>query len=103
MPKVSTSYKPGQSGNPHGRPRRNWTWASVLQAAVQKKTKSGKTVKQLIAESLVAEAEKGNVQAHKAIMDRMDGLPKQDIDVTSDGKSLVVEHLYHGSDRKTTV
>ncbi len=80
------SWKPGQSGNPKGAPKRNWTWSGVLQKAVQKKAKDGRPIKDIIADSLIAETFKGNVQAHKAIMDRMDGLPQQDI--TSAGDKL---------------
>lgn len=80
------SWKPGQSGNPKGAPKRSWTWSGELEKAVEKANLEGRRIKEVIAESLIAEALKGNVNAHKAIMDRMDGMPKQDI--TSDGEKL---------------
>lgn len=77
MAKVSTSWKKGQSGNPKGAPKREWTWAGVLKEAAEEASKDGKTIKEHIARSLIREALQGNVLAVKAIMERMDGLPKQ--------------------------
>lgn len=99
------SFKPGDPRiNRKGAPKREWTWSGVLQKAVQKKMKSGGEIKELIAQSLIDEAIKGNVVAIKELMNRMDGMPQQDMDVTSEGKSIVIEHIYKdGTTRKDTI
>lgn len=80
----------GQSGNPKGSPKKEWSWASVLQEASEEAAKDGQPIKYHIARSLIREALKGNVQAIDKIMTRMDGMPKQDIGV--DGNVTISFH-----------
>jgi len=87
-PKPSASWKKGRSGNPLGRPKREWTWSSVLQEAVEKSKKDGIPVKVHVVESLIKTARAGNVYAIKELMNRMDGMPQQPTDITSGGKPL---------------
>lgn len=94
-PKPSVSWKKGQSGNPNGRPKREWTWSGALQAAMEKSEKDGIPVKTHVAKALVKEALTGNVQAIKELMSRMDGMPQQPTDITSGGKELPVP-IYGG-------
>lgn len=75
MPKVSTSFKKGQSGNPKGRPKESWTWSGLLKQAAEEELK-GKTKKEWIAEALFKEALKGNMQAIKEFGDRVEGKPR---------------------------
>lgn len=82
------SWKPGQSGNPKGAPKRTWTWAGELEKAVQELDKNGTPLKEHIAKALVRETLKGNMVAAKELMNRMDGMPKQDTQV--DGTLEVV-------------
>jgi hypothetical protein len=70
-------FKPGQSGNPNGRPKREWTWAGVIQDAVEQQEEDGTPIKSSVARSLVREAKRGNVMAIKELMNRMDGMPLQ--------------------------
>ena len=102
MSNIDTQFKPGQSGNPAGRPKRDWTWAGVLENAVEKAEESGKTVKEIVAESLVKEAIKGNVMAQKEIMNRMDGMPQQSTDITSGGEPLQMITLDTKADGEKT-
>lgn len=88
--KTSTSFKPGQSGNPKGAPKKDWTWASVLKEAVEEEAKTGRPVKELMAKSMVREVMKGNVNAFNAVVNRMDGMPSQKTDITSDGEAIGV-------------
>lgn len=73
------TFKPGQSGNPNGAPKRSWTWSGELQKAVEKKYKDGTPVKEAVANSLITQAVGGNVLAAKELMNRMDGMPDQPI------------------------
>ena len=72
------SWKPGQSGNPNGRPPAGWSWAEMLREMGDKtKYGTGKTYKEIMGKKLWEECIRGNVHAMKALMNRMDGLPKQ--------------------------
>lgn len=86
-------FKPGQTGNPNGRPKKDWTWKDLLQEAaeemmeVKKKDKNGNTVvtgrralKELVARKLLTAAAGGNIQAANVLMNRMEGMPKQQIE-----------------------
>ena len=48
--------------------------------------KDGKDIKYHVVRSLLAEALKGNINAQRELMNRMDGMPQQD--VTSGGESI---------------
>jgi len=77
MGKVSTSWKPGQSGNLKGAPKREWTWAGVVQEAVEQLEEDGTPIKSSVVKALVREAKRGNILAIKELMNRMDGMPVQ--------------------------
>lgn len=85
MPSTDTQFKPGESGNPGGRPKRGWNWAKLFEQAVEEEltTKDGTITaqaKQFIVKKLVRMAVDGDMSAVKEIMNRMDGMPKQSID-----------------------
>ncbi|MEK7581120.1 MAG: DUF5681 domain-containing protein [Patescibacteria group bacterium] len=90
----STSFRKGQSGNLKGAPKRDWSWLGTLQEAVEKKVNSGESIKELVAKSLVNQALKGNVSAMKEIMNRMDGMPKQSTDLTSQAELFSMPVIY---------
>lgn len=76
--KNQTSFKPGQSGNPNGRPKREWTWASLLeQVGEEIEPKSKQKFKDLVSKKLWIKAVNGDVIAIKEILNRMDGMPVQ--------------------------
>lgn len=98
MPKTKTSFKPGQSGNLKGRPKADWTWSGLLrevaeQMKINKLNGVEKPRKQLIAEALADEAEKGNVQAIKEFGDRIDGKSKQSIEMEAEVRVTEYEKL----------
>lgn len=77
------TFQKGQSGNPGGRPRREWTWAQLFEQAANEKltSKDGKMTaeaKAFIAKKIVEMAVKGDMQAIKELTSRMDGMPRQD-------------------------
>ena len=76
--------------NRKGQPKRNWTWAGVLEKAVEAKAKDGKSIKVHIANSLLAEALKGNVVAQKELMNRMDGMPQQGVEHSGNIEGLII-------------
>jgi Family of unknown function (DUF5681) len=77
-PPKRTQFKPGQSGNPHGRPRKTSTFADVVITEMNSKidlTENGKTRKITKLEAIVKrhslEAIKGNLAAAKMLIDGM--------------------------------
>lgn len=68
-------WKPGQSGNPKGRPPKDQTMTDAL---------SLQAPKEEIAKKLIEMALDGNVAAIKYIYDRIDGAPRQAFEVKGD-------------------
>lgn len=89
-----TAWKPGESGNPGGRPKKGNTWADILEeVGEQIEKKSGKTFKSLVSKRLWVECVNGNVTAIKELMNRMDGMPKQNVGVEGSVTVLIDKSL----------
>ncbi len=76
-----TAFKPGQSGNPAGRPK-SITLSEALRLELAKVLPGDtheRTFAELIAQQLVRAAVTGNILAAKEIADRTEGKPKQAI------------------------
>jgi hypothetical protein len=80
------SWKPGQSGNPNGRPKK---WSDIIEAELNKESlsraKSGpgfKTIKEIITIKLLDMARHGNVRAIHELLDRNLGKPKESIELS---------------------
>ncbi len=86
MPSEDTQFKPGESGNPKGRPKKGDTWADILEEiserkiVVDKDTGKKLTYKEAVAIVAFQEAAKGNTLMFNAIMNRMSGYPKHRIE-----------------------
>lgn len=70
-------WKPGQSGNPGGRPK-GQSITSVLRTILDEEAKfkgntNGKLLKEIVADVLVKHALKGNMKAMSILLDRHDG------------------------------
>ena len=89
MPK----FVKGQSGNPKGAPKRDWTWSGELAKAAEEVV-NGTSIKEAMAKSMIKESLKGNVNAFNAIANRMDGMPEQPVkhDGTIDGNINISFH-----------
>lgn len=85
--------------NRKGAPKREWTWAGVLEKAVEAAGKNGLTIKEEVAKALIKETKKGNIQAIKELMNRMDGMPNQSTDITTGGDKLPAP-IYGGRSRE---
>ena len=88
-------FAPGQSGNPGGRPRGSKSLVNLLIEALRKRAKDGKGGEkefyELLAESIVVNAAKGNAALVKLIFDYHEGPPPQKHEVTGimyDGTDL---------------
>ncbi len=73
-------FKPGQSGNPAGRPKKALLSDALRrQLAIAAPGMPEKTQAETIAAALIAEAIAGNVQAIREVGDRTEGKPAQAI------------------------
>jgi len=85
-------FKPGQSGNPGGRPK-SAPVTNLLREILEKD--DGKEAIRL-AKAIIKEAAKGNVKAFEAIVNRVEGPPQRRANTTSDNDGpmrVVVEHI----------
>lgn len=84
----------GVSGNPGGRPKREWTWGGLLTEAMEEmltaKDGTKAKAKDFVIKRLVKMAIDGDIQAQKEIMNRMEGFPAQSTDITSGGKPIPI-------------
>ena len=82
-----TSWKPGQTGNPNGRPRSGFTWADIIrQVGEELHGKSKKTKKRAAIENVYKIAngrkdKKAVIAALKFLSDREDGKPAETVKI----------------------
>ena len=87
------AWKPGQSGNPGGRPKDGLSLASLLRVELEKDGGGGKTKGELIAEKWVELGLAGSPVAISAMADRIDGKAAQSLTLTGDSaEPLHVRH-----------
>ena len=89
-------FKPGQSGNPGGRPKKTpYTAAHRLIAEMvgvaDLNILPTDTIAECVAKIMAREALKGKVNAAKEIADRTDGTPRQTVEIRQDGSAVQVE------------
>lgn len=80
MPSRPQLFKKGQSGNPKGRPPKDWTMTSLIREALEESNETKVPRNKIIARKLAELAEKGDMQAIKEINNRLDGMPKQSVE-----------------------
>jgi hypothetical protein len=77
LPKSSTSFKPGQSGNPRGLPKKGLAFAEVLRErlvhAASDDLQDRRTKLEAVVDALISQACTGDVHAAKEIANRLDG------------------------------
>ena len=93
---IATQFRKGQpSPNPGGRPKKTALTEALREMLAQpvRGAALGKTYAEAIAEALLRQARKGNVQAAREVMDRTEGKARQALDLTSSsGEMRVVIH-----------
>lgn len=95
----------GQSGNPGGRPKKGTSFSDVIRAKLDEEVViDGKPTKNrdAISQKLINMAIGGDIAALKYCMDRMEGTPKQSIDmgVQEGPLGFDVEFTDEGTDSK---
>lgn len=78
-PPEHTKWKPGQSGNPKGRPPKAKVWEDALIAAIARKASGEPDILLKLADALIEKVRTGDVGAIKEFGDRMDGKVPQAI------------------------
>jgi len=86
-------WKPGQTGNPGGRPHGYVPFAPMLRRALLKADRRNRTQMEKIAEKVVAMAAQGDMDAVRWLSDRVDGKVAQSISVDSQQTVHVVPWL----------
>ena len=109
-----TAFKPGQSGNPKGRPKKEKCFSDIARQMLSAKKMditylfpkdgkevtahvsiiSDKTIYHGMCAALVREALGGNVQAAKELIDRTEGRAREFIDHTTNGESVSFAEQY---------
>ncbi len=88
MPKGSTSFKPGQSGNLKGRPPKGYSITEMMKSML----KSNPEAKREIGVKVMEKAMLGDLNAVKLLWSYMDGTPVGTLELTGkDGKPLEIE------------
>jgi ribosomal protein L17 len=87
MAKNKTSWKPGKSGNPAGRPRLENSATAALREALTEQTTRDRTNARAIADKVVGMAKKGNTAAARLVFDAL----QRDID--SEARREIIERL----------
>lgn len=80
MPKVRTSWKPGQSGNLNGRPTKGYSITEWFKNMLASKPE----IKDAIGKSIINKALEGDTVAQKLVWQYMDGMPEQPMKVVGD-------------------
>ncbi|MCP4230251.1 MAG: hypothetical protein GY771_08895 [bacterium] len=88
MARNGTSFKQGQSGNPKGRPKKGETFKEILEKILEERqvrdiagqTKRPKK-KEILARVLIEKALEGDSSFMKQALDRLVGLPAQQIEL----------------------
>jgi len=94
-------WKPGQSGNPLGRPKKEATVTSLVQEILdQTDSKSGKTHAMLIAEAMVKLALK-DPQVLKELLNRTEGKVTEVVDMRTQAVSILYEMVKPKEDKDT--
>lgn len=87
------AFKPGQSGNPNGRPPGKRGWAVQLRELLQKTVDpaTGRDMEQQVLHSLMSMMQKGHVGVITLLWEHIDGKPNQPMDVRLSDDNLSPE------------
>jgi hypothetical protein len=80
-PPKEHQWKPGQSGNPGGRPKGESITATLRRLLEQEH--NGKSVQEILAEKVLREALSGKYSFVKELLDRLDGRPNQKVELAT--------------------
>lgn len=79
-----SAWKPGQSGNPNGRPKKGTALTDIMREMF---VENGAIPKAIVAK-LLQMAAGGDIAAIREVLDRIEGKPMQATDITTDGDKI---------------
>ena len=91
-------FKKGQTGNPKGRKKGSLSLVSLLKEELEKFIKTaGKKEKVTYAKALIRKVLKKaivdeDIQMMKDILNRVDGMPKQSVEVENEGLNVIISY-----------
>lgn len=86
--KTSTSFKPGQTGNSNGRPKKEHSITQTIRDMMDEKPE----IKRALSSKILEMAMKGDITAMKTLWNYMDGMPQQGMDLNiKDFKKFIIE------------
>jgi hypothetical protein len=89
------AWKPGQSGNPNGRPKADETFTSLLkqygETTIITDDDERKTLKQALIEKMWQMSLNGNDKLIMYLNNRFDGTPRQEVTVRSENTNINTE------------
>jgi hypothetical protein len=83
--------------NRRGRPRKGMAMTDILNYKLDQKTEAGNLQREVIADKLIALAEAGDVPALRYLIDRIDGRPKESIELTDSMVDQQLKEIMNGS------
>jgi len=98
-------WKPGQSGNPKGRPPKDVSLTSLLKLEVQKinpDDKAKRTWAELLVVATIRLAVKGNAAALKEVWERMDGRVREMPPIDEEPQKVTVQLVDLSKHHKAT-
>jgi len=96
-PPEHSRFKKGQSGNPNGRPKgvpdARTRYKRILELEQELTNPvTGELEAFTVAEqmdlAIIKKARKGDIRAYEAVLDRLEGKPRQSTDITTDGQPI---------------
>lgn len=100
MARKTGRWKPGQSGNPNGRPPKAKSLTDLLRNRVAAKGPDGKPNMEAITDKVMQLALAGERWAVELIYDRLEGKPAQALELTGDEAKPVIFRYLRGSEEK---
>lgn len=92
-------FKPGQSGNPGGRPKGKSLTALLRERLDEVDPATGKTIAEMVVEGWINAARDGNVPAIKEALDRTEGKVPDKLETKNDTNVSISLHLKAGLDK----
>jgi hypothetical protein len=88
-------WKPGESGNPGGRPKRTPLTDACREVLAQTipSDSQARTYAQAIAEMLAAKALEGDIRAAQELADRAEGRPRQSVEIENTALRAAFERM----------
>ncbi len=98
MPKEDTQWKPGQSGNPKGRPKGSFSLVTLLKKKLEQMPGGkNKTYAEYFIDRVLNKAIKdGDVSMMRDVLNRVDGMPKQNHEVGGVGGKDITFKVVRG-------